>query len=104
MNKHELSRFKKKAEKITNLDKARRNMLNWIQPDLIVTRCVMSLTRYFRTEANYAFDLIKDSLEDAQVERSWLSNNEENFQLEENEPSSLDLIEEGLPNLSVRGS
>jgi hypothetical protein len=89
MNRQELSRFKKKAEKLTDLNKARRNMLNWIQPDLILTRCVMSLTRYFRRESTHAFELIKESVNEPQVERSWLSNNEQSSIGENTEASKL---------------
>lgn len=36
-------------------------MLNWIQPDLILTRTIMELNRYFRAELENAFELIKSS-------------------------------------------
>lgn len=34
-------------------------MLNWVQPDLILTRSIMELNRYFRSEVDYAFELMK---------------------------------------------
>jgi hypothetical protein len=30
-------------------------MLNWVQPDLILTRSLMGLNRFFRAELDYAF-------------------------------------------------
>jgi hypothetical protein len=63
---------------MTDLNKARTNMLNWIQPDLIVTRSLMTLNRYFRKEVEHAFELIKGQEEDPELERSWLNDTDNN--------------------------
>lgn len=58
MNRKDLSRFKKKQDTLIDYNIAKRNMINWVQPELILTRTLMSLSRLFHAEESHAFNQI----------------------------------------------